>query len=368
MIRLFNVYYPTRTLVLLLCEVLLVGGSFLLATALLMGPDTYIALFYENGLLEIAGITAFTLLLTYYFDLYEPRRISESWEIYFRLLLVLSVLSFILAGAVYIFPNLYIGHHVFFAGISFLAVAMVFWRWAYERIIGLPIFRERVYVLGCGPLAHSVIETLRASRDAGLEVIGWKGESETRGQSDRFAAELRSFSHPKPGVDRVIVAMEDRREAMPVRELLNLRLCGVVIENSNALLERLSDKLPLDGLNPSTLIFAEGFDMSAAQRLFRRLLSLAVALTAIVICLPFIPFIILAVRLSSPGPVFFSQTRVGLRGHLFTLYKFRTMRMDAEANGAVWATKDDSRVTAIGRFMRRTRVDEIPQLWSLCNG
>jgi exopolysaccharide biosynthesis polyprenyl glycosylphosphotransferase len=162
--------------------------------------------------------------------------------------------------------------------------------------------------------------------------------------------------------------MEDRREAMPVRELLNLRLCGVVIENSNALLERLSDKLPLDGLNPSTLIFAEGFDMSAAQRLFRRLLSLAVALTAIVICLPFIPFIILAVRLSSPGPVFFSQTRVGLRGHLFTLYKFRTMRMDAEANGAVWATKDDSRVTAIGRFMRRTRVDEIPQLWNVLRG
>lgn len=368
MIRLFNVYYPTRTLVLLLCEVLLVGGSFLLATALLLGPDTYIALFYENGLLEIAGITVFTLLLTYYFDLYEPRRISESWEIYFRLLLVLSVLSFVLAGAVYIFPDLYIGQHVFFASISLLAVAMVFWRWAYERIIGLPIFRERVYVLGCGPLAHTVVETLRASRDAGLEVVGWKGESEPNGQSDRFAAELRSFSHPKPGVDRVIVAMEDRREAMPVRELLNLRLCGVVIENSSSLLERLSDKLPLDGLTPSNLIFSEGFDMSAAQRLFRRLLSLAVALIALVICLPFVPFIILAVRLSSPGPVLFSQTRVGLRGHLFTIYKFRTMGMDAEANGAVWATKDDSRVTAIGRFMRKTRIDEIPQLWNVLRG
>jgi sugar transferase (PEP-CTERM system associated) len=368
MIRLFNVYYPTRTLVLLLCEVLLVGGSFLLATALLMGPDAYIVLIYENGLLEIAGITVFTLLLTYYFDLYEPRRISESWEIYFRLLLVLSVLSFVLAGAVYIFPGLYIGPHVFFAGISVLSVAMVFWRWAYERIIGLSIFRERVYVLGCGPLARTVVEILHASRDAGLEIIGWKGESETHGQSDRFAAELRSFSHPKPGVDRVIVAMEDRREAMPVRELLNLRLCGVVIENSSALLERLSDKLPLDGLNPSTLIFAEGFDMSAAQRLLRRMLSFAVAFLALVICLPFFPFILLAVHLSSPGPIFFKQTRVGLRGHLFTLYKFRTMRMDAEANGAVWATKDDSRVTPIGRFMRKTRLDEIPQLWNVLRG
>jgi sugar transferase (PEP-CTERM system associated) len=368
MIRLFNVYYPTRTLVLLLCEVLLVGGSFLLATAFLMGPDTYIVLIYQNGLLEIAGITAFTLLLTYYFDLYEPRRISRSWEIYFRLLLVLSVLSFVLAGAVSLFPDLYIGPHIFFTSISILTVALVFWRWAYDWIIGLPIFRERVYVLGNGHLARSVVETLRASRDAGLEIVGWRGESEVHGQSDCFAADLRSFCHPKPGVDRVIVAMENRREAMPVRELLNLRLCGVVIENSSTLLERLSGKLPLDGLNPSTLIFAEGFDISAVQRLLRRLLSFAVAFLALVICLPFFPFILLAVRLSSPGPIFFSQTRVGLRGDLFTLYKFRTMRTDAEANGAVWAAKDDSRVTRIGRLMRNTRLDEIPQLWNVLRG
>ena len=104
MIRLFNVYYSTRTLVQLLCEVLLVGGSFLLATAFIVGPDTYIALMYENGILKIVGITVLTLLLSYYFDLYEPQRISERWEIYFRLLLVLSVLSFILAGLVYLLP------------------------------------------------------------------------------------------------------------------------------------------------------------------------------------------------------------------------------------------------------------------------
>jgi sugar transferase (PEP-CTERM system associated) len=368
MIRLFNVYYPTRTLVLLFCEVLLVGGSFLAATALLLGPDTYIALIYENGLLKVAGITVFTLLLTYYFDLYEPRRISQNWEIYFRLLLVLSVLSFVLAGAVYVFPDLYIGPHVFFAGISILTIALVFWRWAYERIIGLSIFRERIYVLGCGPLAHTVVDTLRSSRDAGLEIVGWKGESDTCGQGARFAAELRAFRDAKPGVDRVIIAMENRREAMPVRELLHLRLRGVVIENSSTLLERLSGKLPLDGLNPSTLIFAEGFDMSVPQMIYRRLLSLVVASLALVICLPFLPLIFLAVRISSPGPVFFSQTRVGRRGRLFTIYKFRTMRTDAEANGAVWAAKDDARVTPIGRFMRKIRIDEIPQLWNVLRG
>src|SRR5208337_3552566 len=180
--------------------------------------------------------------------------------------------------------------------------------------------------------------------------------------------ELREFRGPNPGIDRVLVAMEDRRESMPVRELLDLRICGVVIENSSTLVERLSGKLPLDGLNPSNLIFTEGFRMSTTHQLFRRLLSFAVSFIGLVICLPLIPFIILAVRLSSPGPILFTQTRVGQRGRLFTAYKFRTMRQDAEAQGAVWATKDDPRVTPIGRIMRSTRIDEIPQLWNVLRG
>jgi sugar transferase (PEP-CTERM system associated) len=242
------------------------------------------------------------------------------------------------------------------------------WRWAYERIIALPMFLERVYVLGDGERAHAVVEMLRSSHEAGMEVVGWNGNCSASDPSRRFAAELRAFRGPKPGVDRVIVAMEDRRDLMPVRELLDLRLCGVVIENSITLLERLSGKLPLDGLNPSSLIFTEGFRMSTSQQLFRRLLSLAVSLIALIICLPFIPFIILAVRLSSPGPIFFSQIRVGQRGRPFTAYKFRTMCQDAEAKGAVWATKDDPRVTSAGRFMRNTRLDEIPQLWNVLRG
>ena len=155
---------------------------------------------------------------------------------------------------------------------------------------------------------------------------------------------------------------------MPVRELLDLRLRGVVIENSSPLVERLSGKLPLDGLNPSMLIFAEGFKMNTTHMLLRRLLSISVSLVASLICLPFVPFIILAVRLSSPGPILFSQTRVGRRGKLFTAYKFRTMRQDAEANGAVWAVKDDPRVTRVGMIMRKTRLDEIPQLWNVLRG
>jgi sugar transferase (PEP-CTERM system associated) len=368
MIRLLNVYYPTRTLVLLLFEALLVSGSFLLATALLVGPDTYIALIYENGILKIAGGTVLTLLLSHYFDLYEPQRISGRWEIYFRLLLLLSVLSFILAGLVYFFPDLDIGQNVLVLAISILLVALVFWRWAYEWVLGLSVFRERVYVLGGGKRARTVIETLRARRDAGMEVVNGNSEGASGGDFERFAAELRAFSKPSPSIERVIVAMEDRRRSMPVRELLDLRLRGVVIEDASAVMERLLGKLPLDGLNPSSLIFTHGFNVKASQQILRRLVSIAASFIGLAICLPFIPLIILAVRLSSPGPIFFRQTRVGLRGRPFSVIKFRTMRQDAEARGAVWAAKNDPRVTPLGRFMRRTRLDEIPQLWNVLRG
>jgi sugar transferase (PEP-CTERM system associated) len=368
MIRLFNVYYSTRTLVLLLCETLLVGGSFLLATWYLIGPDTYIALIYENGLWKIAAVTVLTLLLSYYFDLYEPQRISGRWEIYFRLLIVLSVLSFFLAALVYFFPDLDIGPNVLVVGVTVLAIALVIWRWAYEWVIGLSMFRERVYVLGSGERARNVAETLRTRRDAGMDVVSGESDGSFKELRERFAAALRNFRDPKSRIDRIIVALEERRGSMPLRELLDLRLSGVLIEDSISLIERLYGKLPLEGLNPSTLILSDGFNVKASQQIVRRLVSITVSFVALLICLPFLPFIILAVRLSSPGPIFFRQTRVGLRGHPFTVYKFRTMRQDAEAAGAVWATKDDPRVTAMGRFMRKTRLDEIPQLWNVLRG
>src|ERR1700710_2993638 len=160
MIRLFNVYYPTRTIVLLLCEALIVSGCFLLATALLLGPDTYLVLNYEYGGLKILGLPFLTLLCSYYFDLYEPQRISERWEIYFRLLLVLGFLSFLLSAVIYLFPQVDIAHYVLLLGLMFLTLSLVVWRSAYEWIIGREVFRERVYVLGSGDRARMIVETL----------------------------------------------------------------------------------------------------------------------------------------------------------------------------------------------------------------
>ena len=368
MIRLFNVYYPTRILVLLLCEAVLVGGSFFLAAAYLMGPDIYIALVYQGGILKILGIVAFTLFLSYYFDLYEPQRISVRWEIYFRLLLVLSALSFCLGVLVYFFPAMDIGPYVLVAGVAVLVFLFFIWRWVYEWIVGLPMFRERVYVLGGGEQARTIVEILRTRRDVGMEVVERGGTEAFTGPQERFAADLRAFDTPKLLIDRVIVAMEDRRGSMPLRELLALRLRGVTIEDASSLIERLSGKMPLAGLNPSSLIFTEGFNVKQSLRIAQRLISIVVSSIGLAASLPFVPFIVLAMHFCSPGPIFFCQTRVGRKGRPFCIYKFRTMRVDAEANGAVWATKNDSRITALGRFMRKTRLDEIPQLWNVLRG
>lgn len=368
MIRFLNAYYPTRTLVLLLCEAILIGSAFVLATTVLIGPDAYISLVYQNGILKISCICAFTVLLSYYFDLYEPQRISGRWEVHFRLLLVLSALSFVLAVLVYFFPATDIGPNVLVTGIAVLAFLLLVWRSTCDRIIDLPVFRERVYVLGDGPRAHGLINMIRARNDIGMEVIERPRGVDSAGSEDAFAADLRALSGPRLLVDRVIVTLEDRRGAMPVQELLMLRVKGVVIEESNSLIERLSGRVPLEGLNPSALIFTQGFNVRSWLRFSRRLFSIFISFVALAVCLPILPFVILAVRLSSPGPIFFRQIRVGLGGRPFAIYKFRTMRQDAEANGAQWATKNDSRITRVGRFMRMTRLDEIPQLWNILRG
>jgi sugar transferase (PEP-CTERM system associated) len=369
MIRLFNVYFSTRTVIRVLGEVPMVAGSFLIAAVCLSGPAPWIPLLYENGLLKIAALTVFTVLMTYYFDLYEPQHISGGWEIYFRILLVLSALSFALAALLYWDPEFAFGPNVFVVGVAILAGTLFIWRSAYEWVCSLPALREKVYVLGCGKRADHVIEILRKRRDAGMEVIPRNRlavplEEDAAG----FAAELRNLSSLKTRVDRVIVAIDERRGFMPLHELLDLRYQGLFIDDASALVERLEGKLPLDGLTPSSLIFTDGFQIGAGKRLARRLVSFGVSLAGLILCLPLIPFIMLAVRLSSPGPIFFQQMRVGRHGRIFSVFKFRTMKVDAESDAAIWASENDPRITSLGRFLRSSRLDEIPQMWNVLKG
>jgi exopolysaccharide biosynthesis polyprenyl glycosylphosphotransferase len=162
--------------------------------------------------------------------------------------------------------------------------------------------------------------------------------------------------------------MEERRGELPVDDLLAMRMRGVEIEEVGSLLERLTGKLQLEGLRPSNLLFCEGFNMKQSLQLTQRLASCVIAFVGLLLFLPFFPFVALAIKLSSKGPIFFSQTRVGYENQNFMVHKFRTMFVDAEAKGARWATKDDPRVTRLGGFLRKTRIDEIPQLWNVLRG
>ncbi len=369
MIRFLNVYYPTRTVILLICEAAIVSGCFLLATWLLRGPDTYIALQYEHGLLKIAVITIVSLILSYYFDLYEPSIVSGRLQIYFRILLVLGFDCFLLSAFLIVDPDVAIGSGVYVLGFTLLAPALIILRRGYEWIVGHRIFRERVFVLGAGDYARSIVETIRSRPDLGMEVVDWEDVQMEASERKKFWIQaLEKISNANPMVHRIIVAMESRRGELPVQELLSLRFQGITVEEDGTLRERLHGKIQLDGLRPSNFLYSEGFRIRASQQFTRQVVSIVAAASGLLLFLPFFPFVVLAVKLSSKGPIFFRQKRVGMGGRIFEVVKFRTMFTDAEAGGAKWATKNDPRVTKVGMFMRKTRLDEIPQLWNVLRG
>ena len=174
MFRLFNVHYPKRALFLLLGEVLLVALCFVLSTLLLLRSDAYLALVFEDGNLKIAAITVLTVVLSYYFDLYEAQFLSSALEIYFRLLLVIGCSCFIVSAAMMVFPQVAIADGVYALGFALLAPTLILWRKLYERLMRTSYFRERVYVLGGGAQARTIVEAINANTNAGMEIVGWR--------------------------------------------------------------------------------------------------------------------------------------------------------------------------------------------------
>jgi len=368
LIRLFNVYYPVRTLILLVGEALIVWTSFLLGAVFELHEDSYLVLNYEGGYLKILGVTVLVLLCSHWLDLYDTARLNTKGELYFRLLMVPGVLAFILAGVAYVRPDYLLGSGSSAVGLLILTVALFGWRLGFTWLVQLPILVERVYVLGTGERAQRVVLGLSQNPELGVEIASWTGKMEGAVTRDSVAAHLMDIVH-KQKVHRVIVAMPDRRGTIPMRELLDLRMQGVKIEEATTWLEKISGKIEVENLSPSWLVFGEGFRRSTAFIMVRRVVSIIISLIGLICALPLFPFIVLAIRLDSEGPVFYTQTRVGKAGRTFKVVKFRTMRQDAEAaNGPQWADNNDPRVTRIGRFLRFSRLDEIPQLWCVLKG
>ena len=368
MIRLFNVYYPVRTLVLLIGEALIVWTSFVLGAIYELREDSYLVLNYEGGYLKILAVTLLVLLCSHWLDLYYTARLQTKSELYFRLLMVPGVLAFVLAAIAYVRPNYLLGSGSSAVGLLILTVALFGWRLGFTWLVQLPILVERVYVLGTGERAQRVVQGLRQNPEIGVEIASWTGKMEGAVTLEAVAAHLMEVVE-KQKVHRVIVATPDRRGALPMKELLELRMQGVKIEEATTWLEKITGKIEVENLNPSWLVFGQGFRRGAIFIMIRRVISVGISLLGLFLALPLFPFIILAIRFDSKGPVFYSQTRVGKGGRTFQVVKFRTMRQDAEAGtGPQWAGTHDPRVTRVGKFLRSSRLDEIPQLWCVLKG
>jgi sugar transferase (PEP-CTERM system associated) len=367
-IRLFNVYYPIRTLVLLVVETVVVFASFLVGMLLAFPDESYIVLNYQYGYLKILVATVVVLTCSHWFDLYDASRVDAKGELYFRLFLVPGILALALGAIGYFFPNLLPGNNASLIGLVILTFGLFGWRTAYGWLVQQSYMQEKVYVLGTGQRAQRLVQGLRQRKDLGVDVIGWSGHVEGALTREATAAHLMELAG-QHRVHRVIVAMPDRRGTIPVEELLQLRLNGVRIEEATSWLEKISGRIEVEQLYPSWLIFADGFRFSTSLTLMRRMLSTLMALMLLLVTLPFLPLVILAIKLDSKGAVLYKQKRVGRAGQTFHCFKFRTMRQDAEADtGPTWAGDDDPRITRIGKLLRSSRIDEIPQLWCVFKG
>jgi sugar transferase (PEP-CTERM system associated) len=367
-IRLFNVYYSVRTLILLVGEAVIVWVSLLIGTVLCYREDSYLVLNFEHGYYKISIVAMAVLLCSHWFDLYKLNDFDARGGLYFRLILVPATVALTLAAVGYVFPGVLLGKSALLLGLIILTLGLVAWRSVYPWLAEQSFLRQRVYVLGAGQRARRLVQGLRQVSRLGVDVVGWSGSMEGDLTRQELASDM--MSHVKlAAVHRVIVAMEDRRDSMPMLELLRLRLNGVHIEEATSWLEKVSGSIEVEQLYPSWIIFATGFRFSGVFRFMREVLHFTVALVALLLALPLVPFVALGILVDSPGPLFYAQRRVGRSGKTFYCFKFRTMRKDAEADtGPTWAGDDDPRITRVGKFLRKSRLDEIPQLWCVLKG
>lgn len=318
---------------------------------------------------RMLAIASFTLLCAYYMELYDLKGLARSHEVYSRVFKLMGVVALLLATFAFVYPKFLVQRDVLIVSLLILTPIWIAWRVAHERLILNPSFRQRVYLIGEGNLARRVRDTLVSRPELGMDIVGWARYAKVEGQEKESLEEVLRRLGTKREIEQIIVALSDRRLQMPVKELLELRLKGVVVVEGTSILERVSGQIEVDELRPSWLIFGNGFRLRATHWIVRRAISTVSALVLTVLTLGLVPFIAILIKLTSRGPVLYSQKRVGLSGRTFQCYKFRTMRSDAEADsGPTWACDDDPRITKVGRFLRISRLDEIPQLWNVLKG
>ena len=372
MIRLFKHYIPHAVLLLGLFDLalLITAGDFawrLTASQLAVDLGEF-----DNRIWALAGFAAMMIMVMTAVGVYGSDSLRSIRFATARLLVAISlgvigltVIDFLIGGYNFWRSTLF---YAMQAAIGLLVVN----RLVVGGILGASAFRRRVLVLGSGPRAQRLRE-LGENPESGFVIVGFIGMGEKEPVVEEAIARtaihnLKRFVE-NLGASEVVLALEERRNALPLKDLLRIKTAGVHVNDVSSFVERESGRVDLDTVNPSWLIFSDGFSSglaisSAAKRLF----DITASLLLLLLTAPVIALFGLLVKLDSPGPMFYRQTRVGLFGQPFDVIKLRSMRTDAEVNGAQWAAKDDPRVTRIGKFIRKVRIDELPQAWSVLVG
>ena len=362
-----------RAMGLIVCETVVIVGAVGLAAYIRLGR---LELSWAGDLLPKAVLIAFVAQLCLYFaDLYDFRVITDLRELFIRAVQALGATSLILAGTYFWLPDLIVGRGVFMLAAVFVIVLVFGWRIAFEWGTHRIGPRERLLLVGTSDAAVRLAKELYDRRDLGVEIVGFIDPDPARvgeplinpgiiGTVEDIPAIVRARS-----VDQVVVSLSDARGKLPMDKLLEMKLDGVSFEHLASVYEKYTGKIAVENLRPSWLIFSPGFKKSRFQQFAKRALDVFMSLVGLIVAAPIMLAVAAAVRLTSRGPVLYSQQRVGQHGRVFTVHKFRSMQDDAEKEtGAVWARVNDDRITPLGYFLRRTRLDELPQLWNVLSG
>jgi sugar transferase (PEP-CTERM system associated) len=366
-----------RRVALILVEHVLIVFALMLAATLRFGIPAQAAPFLALLYWRVAIVAVVLQTCLHYCDLYDLRTLSDRRDLVTGLLRAFGAASVILAFLYYWIPTLVIGRGVTAISSVLIIVLVAGWRIAFEwlSLRGRPA--ERLLIVGTGSAAVELARELFERRsELGVDLVGFVDSDPARVGAPVINPGVIGTVSDIPeivlsrGVDRVVVSLADARGKLNMHELLDMKLNrGVRFDHLASVYEQYTGKIAVENLRPSWVIFSEGFRKSAWHSAVKRALDLALAIVGLVLAAPIMLIVALAIRVTSPGPVLYSQERVGKDGRTFTIYKFRSMRQDAEAvSGAVWSRPGDPRVTPLGRFLRRTRLDELPQLWNVLIG
>ncbi|WP_459945414.1 TIGR03013 family XrtA/PEP-CTERM system glycosyltransferase [Desulfocastanea catecholica] len=317
-------------------------------------------------------VTLIFQLCLYFFDLYDLSNEVSLPDTFTRMTQAFGVGCIILGVVYYSVPSMIISARIFWVGYLVICLSVSFWRGAYYLILRKRMFVQNILVVGTGALASDIARLIEGVQDSVYRVKGFVGEEEPEynphGAPVRPTLEDFEELFFRRDFERIIVALDDGRGATPVKTLLYYKMQGITIEPSTTFYERVAGKILVEKIAPSWIIYSDGFSLSRWKYHVKRLIDLCFSFIFLIVSLPVLLVTAILIKLDSAGPVFYFQERVGQKNRPFRIIKFRSMRQDAEKDGAVWAKKNDERVTRVGEVIRTLRIDEIPQLWNILRG